>query len=121
MTRQQELTLELISLAINNELNGEQVAKDLRNNQHLWISAYGYFCGHVGLNHLIPLRDMHSFWHIDSIAITCKREHKKELVAIIKKWESSEIYVYKDIDEGENIKTYLSRSGAEVLINVWWD
>lgn len=121
MTRQQELTLELISLAINNDLNGKKVAKDLRNNQHLWVSAYGYFCGHVGLNHLIPLRDMHSIWHIDSIAISCKREHKNELVALIKKWKPHDIYVYKDIDEGEDIKNYLRRSGAEVLINVWWD
>ena len=121
MNKQQELNLQLIALASHNDLNGKKIDKDLRKNLNLWVSAYGFFGGHVGIFHLIPLRDMECFWHIDSIALTCKNAHKDELIAIIKKWKPSDIYVYEDKEDGFYSDTFFHRSEAEVLINVWWD
>lgn len=122
MKRHQKLVLELISLAKHNDLIGSQVAKDLRDNPHLWVSAYGYFSyGDKDIRHLIPLRDMTLNWHIDSVALTCKKEHKKALKALIKTWNPSEIYVYKDKKDGFYEYDFLYFNGTDVLIEVWWD
>ncbi|MDD3877049.1 MAG: hypothetical protein PHT69_10535 [Bacteroidales bacterium] len=121
MSHQQELNLELISLARHNNLKGDEISEDLKNNQHLWVSAYGFFSGDEGIRHLIPLRDMTRYWHIDSLAITCKKEHKEALKAIIKKWNPSEIYEHKDREEGFYVKEYLQLNGSDILMEVWWD
>lgn len=78
MKKHQKLVLELISLAKHNDFNGAQVAKDLKENQHLWGSAYGFFSyGENDIRHLIPLRDMTLNWHIDSVALTVKKNIRK--------------------------------------------
>lgn len=121
MTRQQELNLELISLARHNNLNGKRIAKDLRTNLHLWVAAYGFHFTGIGIYHLIPLRDMLLWWHIDSIAITCKKSQKKDLINLIKKWKPHEIYVYKNAEDGFYEEHFLRQGDVDVLIKVWWD
>jgi len=121
MTRQQELNLELISLARHNDLKGVKIAEDLKANSHLWLGAYGFFRGFVGEYHLIPLRDMQLYWHIDSIGLTCKTAHLDELLQLIKTWNPSNVYCYEDMKDDFIAETFFSRSEAEELIEVWWD
>ncbi|HAN78051.1 MAG TPA: hypothetical protein DCQ31_09905 [Bacteroidales bacterium] len=115
MNKQQELVLELISLARNNRLNGKQIHKDLIKNQHLWISVYGFFGGLP----VVTLRDMYDgYFHIDSIYIMCRNVHVTELETIIKHWNPHDINV-TNTDFVARINDEWEHNLATIL--VWWD
>lgn len=121
MTKQQELSLELISLGQHNHLKGDKIAEDLRANRNLWISVYGYFSGFQSYYHLIPLRDMLQSWHIDSIAIVCPKNEKPILLELIKQWNPSEIFINEDADDDFQSFNFFRKNNKSILIELWWD
>jgi len=122
MNKQQEYNIELIRLARHNDLVGEKIADDLMKNKGLWRNAYGYFAGIDWFFQLIPLRDMENRWHIDTIALTCKEEHKTALLKLIKKWKPTEVSVNLDDEKEFKRRHFFARSEENLsLIIVWWD
>ena len=132
MNRAQELQLELIKLASFNNLDGEQVVKDLLDNKDLWNGVIiGRDSGAVidkvevkdslfisaGMD-LIALRDIKSGYNVDTIYIDTVpgKENKLELL-IRRNWLADEI----DWLEDKQVFNQLGTSAKHSILRVWWD
>lgn len=121
----QNLQFALIEKASFNEFNGEQVVKDLRENDDLWHGVIMDRAGYSGKYHdvepidLIKLRDIgDEFWNVDTIYIYSngKNDYKLELLA--HKWNADEISWI----EGDKASALLGAwPGEKRILRCWWD
>lgn len=128
MNRAQEIQLERLRLGSFNNLDGELVANDLKNNEDLWLS---FVFGRFGYLDLVELRDLPS-GHIngDELFILAKTSNVPVRLKLIRDWKADEVGWKTDMDGGGDHVVcddyYLKRFGAglgpdHALMRIWWD
>ena len=132
MNKSQSLQFELMKLSSFNEFNGEQVVRDLEENQDLWI---GCVWGRFHYHELIPLRDIaEGVWNTDTLYILAKTDKVSQLKRMAIRWKCDEFgVVYHDREEGSvgflHQDTWKVFGGSlkevdgpdKCIIRIWWD
>lgn len=128
MTDAQKLQLERIRFAAQwNNFDGDIIAKDLEDNQHLYN---GFVYGRFEYGALIELRDLHEDTiNADTIFMLAKPEHIPEIKKLAQKWQVDEFgYSYDNKIHGTGselladvFKALGSNRKEFALIRLWWD
>ena len=92
MNKIQKIILDLVENTSFNNFDGEQIAKDLRENENKWLGfIFGKFC----YSTIIPLRDIdNGFYNADTIYIKVKAKNFNWLKKMVKKWKVNEFGGY---------------------------
>jgi hypothetical protein len=126
MNRAQQLHLLRLGLASFNNLDGERVARDLKENETLWDA---FVFGRFEYQPLIELRDLpQGFVNGDTIFLLTKRKRLEALLALAEKWKSDELgWQTANVHGGDYVsKAPWEMLGADlgpedVLLRIWWD
>ena len=121
----QDLQFELMERSSFNEFDGEQVVKDLKENDELWSGVIIDRAGYSSRYHentepidLIKLRDIgDDVWNADTVYILTTGENDDRLELIASKWEADEV----DWIEGEPAGAMLGSNVGHRVLRVWWD
>lgn len=111
----QQLQFELMKIASFNDFDGERVVKDLEANSDYWSGAImGRFDGYC---ELLPLRDIHDGWNVDTLMITTPKRNKKYLEMLANTWGADEV----DWLSHEQAQKMLRGDLDQEVLRVWWD
>jgi hypothetical protein len=126
MNRAQELQLFRLDLARGNNLDGERVARDLKENEALWQS---FVFGRFEFQPLIELRDLaQGFINGDTLFLLTKRQRLAALLEIVNQWRADEVGWQTGNEHGGDFvcQSAWELLGAvlgpdDALVRVWWD
>ena len=125
----QALQLEVIKRSSFNNLDGEQVVKDLLTFRSLWkgviIDRMGGVtlkelppAGWVSIIDLIKLRDIsNDSWNVDTLFIESSGEDNSKLELLAYKMGADDITWISD----EKAAKFCGVSGKRRVLKVWWD
>ena len=115
----QDLQLKVIGLTSHDNCDGKKIEKLLRQNRHLWQSAF------MPNHHLYPLRDMeYGVWSADTLYVLVQAGKESELEQLVKRQLHADEITWIGNDQMLELLGYWQKdvvSNPKLILSAWWD
>ncbi|BAU16120.1 hypothetical protein LEP3755_66870 (plasmid) [Leptolyngbya sp. NIES-3755] len=119
----QELAIAMLINASAGRFDAGQILHDLETHRSLWRSflmgrpIVRSFDGELPLGLLLPLRDLHRCWNLDTLYILVSQEDAVTPMRQVAQTWGGEVGQYV----GESVRRLLGSAHEDTILFCWWD